>query len=211
MLFVAKFAKYRHLISGGSVRWVRDREGHERQVDNGDIFWAEFTLGGLELYDRDLAVQEFRRLNSNEAFGAEPQMIDGTIDATEAATDGDAYNQHEGYQAYQRLSRFDTEDGRICPARWKDAAEECLLASSDFGRDFIRLDLLTLVAPWATYDEMDPAMIVPFALAGGFDLDHVVRYEKATKKRQEVGVPLAAALKEKRARDAEQAALTAVA
>lgn len=210
MLFVAKYAKYRLLVQGGSMRWVRDPSGAERQVDNGDSFWADFQLGGLDLHDRDLAVQEFTRLNPQGAFGAEPIMVDGSIDATEAAMDGNSSNVHEGYQVWQRLSRFDTEDGRMCPARWREAAEERLQSSEhgDFGRDYIRLDILTLVAPWPTYDEMDAAEVVPFAVAGGYDLEHVLRYEKAMQKRSEVGKPLKVALDAQRAARAEQAALT---
>lgn len=208
MLFVAQFGNYRHLVQAGTMRWVRDPQGSERQVDNGDSFWADFILGGLDIHDRELAIQEFRRLNGDHAFGAEPIMIDGTINQLDAAAEGEASNVHEGYQVHQRLSRFDTEDGRQCPSRWREDTERVLLASPDFGRDFIRLDTLTLIAPWPTYDEMAAENIVPHAIAGGYDLEHVLRYEKATQKRPGVGAPLKVALDQQRAIREEQAALT---
>lgn len=208
MLFVAKFAKYRILVEAGSQRWVRDRDGHERQVDDGASFWADFQLGGLETHDQELALQEFRRINPQHPMGAEPLMIDGTINQMDAAIEGETSNAHEAYYPWQRLSRFDTEDGRQCPARWQEKAEEVLLASADIGRDFIRLDLLSLVAPWSTYDEMGAEEAAQFALAGGFNLDAVIRYEKATLKRKEFGVALFAAKKLQDAQKAEREALT---
>lgn len=211
MLFVSKFARYRHVINPGTMRWVKDSSGSERQIDNGDFFWAEFATGGLDLHDQTLALQAFRDINPNNPLGAEPIMIDGTINQMDAATEGEVSNAHEAYFPWQRLSRYDTEDGRQCPTRWREATEECLLASPDFGRDFLRLDLLNLIPPWPTYDEMAPDEIVPFAIAGGYELDLVLRYEKATKKRKEVGVPLKVALDRQRELRAEQAALTVTA
>ena len=211
MLFVSKFAAYRHVISPGSMRWVKDPSGAERQIDNGDFFWAEFKLGGLLPHQQDLALQEVRKINPAHPLGAEPLMIEGTINMMDAATEGETSNAHEAYFPWQRLSRFDTEDGRMCPKRWKDATEECLLASDDYGRDFLRIDLAELVAPWASYDEMDPQEIAPFALAGGFDIEAILRYEQGTQKRLEVGKALVKALEVQKAQRAERDALSVTA
>lgn len=210
MLFVSKFAAYRHIISPGSMRWVRDVNGNERQVDNGDFFWAEFKQGGLTPTQQDLAIQEFRKINPNNPFGAEPLMIDGAISMMDAAAEGETSNTHEAYMLYTRLSRFDTEDGRMCPSRWKEDCERVLQESDDFGRDLLRIDLAELVQPWATYDEMDPELIPAFALAGGFDIEAVIRYEKATQGRVEVGKALREAQKQQQAEAIERAALTTI-
>lgn len=210
MLFVSKFAAYRHVISPGSMRWVRDPSGAERQVDNGDFFWAEFKLGGLTPAQQDIAIQEFTKINPIHPFGALPHQHDGTINQMDAASEGETGNAHEGYMVYQRLSRFDTEDGRMCPERWRDATEECLLASPDFGRDMLRIDQAELELPWATYAEMTPDEVVAFATAGGFDIDKIIRYEKGTQKRTEYGRALLKAQKEQAARKTESEALTVI-
>jgi hypothetical protein len=208
MLFVSKYAAYRHVISPGTMRWVRDPSGAERQVDNGDFFWAEFKLGGLLPHQQDLALQEFRKISPINPLGAEPMMVEGAISMLDAAEEGETSNVHEGFNPYQRLSRYDTEDGRMCPQRWKESAEETLLASTDFGRDFLRIDLAELTIPWASYDTMPPADIPMFALAGGFDIDYVIRYEAANQARLEVGKALRAAQKQQQADAAERAKLT---
>lgn len=213
MKFVSIKGKYRHLVQSGDMRWVKMPNGSERQIDEGGSFWAEFKTGGLDIHERELAMQEFTRISGstrpeNLTGLAMPLMIDGTISSMESATEGEVSNAHEAYFPWQSLSFFDTEDGRMCPARWRDLTEETLMASADFGRDFIRIDNLNLVAPWPTYDSMSPEEIVPHALAGGYDLDGVLRYEKATAKRTEVGVPLKVALDARNEREAEQSALT---
>lgn len=208
MKFVSKYAKYRHLVESGSIKKAFDKDGHVIDIETGASFWADFSLGGLEPAEADMAVAEFTRLNPNDPFGALPRSDESSIDATEAVEDMQSDAGHEAYNARQRISSFDTEDGRVCPARWKERVEEVLLGSSDFGRDFICLDTLTLVPPWPAYDEMEPDQIVQFALEGGYDLDAVRRYEKNTKKRPEVGVPLKKALDARAARRAEAAALT---
>lgn len=208
MLFVSKFAAYRHVVSAGTMRWVRDPSGAERQIDNGDFFWAEFKLGGLEPYYQDLALQEFRKINPQHPLGAEPHMIDGTINMMDAASEGETTNAHEAYLPYQRLSRYDTEDGRMCPERWRGATETCLMSSTDFGRDFLRLDLLDLNPPWPTYSEMDAETAAAFALAGGIDIELALRYEKATSKREDFRKAFTAAKKAQDEQRAEAAALT---
>lgn len=208
MLFVSKFAAYRHVISPGTMRWVKSPSGAERQVDNGDFFWAEFKLGGLTPAQQDIALQEFRKINPEHPLGAEPLPTSGAISMMDAATEGEVSNAHEGYFPYQRLSRFDTEDGRMCPPRWQEITEETLLGSPDFGRDMLRIDLAELVAPWPTYDEMTAEEACAFALAGGYDLEAVIRYEKGTLKREEFGRALNAARKTQQAQRAERAALT---
>lgn len=209
MLFVCKYAKHRHVINGGTMRWVKDSAGNDSQIDNGDFFWAEFVTGGLDTHDQALAIQEFTRINPSHPFGAEPLMIDGTINQMDAASEGETSNTHEAYFPYQRLSRFDTEDGRMCPERWREATEKVLLESTEYGRDIIRIDILDLVPPWPTYDTMDEAEIVPFALTGGYDIKYVLRYEKATRRSPVIGRDLTKALREHEAREAEKAALTA--
>jgi hypothetical protein len=209
MLFVCKYAKHRHLIEGGSQKQGFDADGHIVRIETSAAFWAEFQLGGLDPHDAELAVQEFTRRNSNDPFGAIPVGNDGSINPIEAAEDLETHSGHEGYAVRQRISRFDTEDGRMCPKRWQDRAEEVLMESMEIKiGDIIRLDVLTLVPPWPTYDTMEAEEIVPFALTGGYDLDWVLRYEKATQKRPAVGKPLKRALDERRARAVEQAALT---
>jgi hypothetical protein len=114
MLFVSRAGAYRLVISPGSLRWVKDPSGAERQVDNGDFFWCEFKLGGLEPHQQDIAVAEFRRIHGPGAFGAEPIQIDGTINQMDAAS--------EGERTTPRATRsgnawaFDTDDGRMCRA-----------------------------------------------------------------------------------------------
>lgn len=210
MLFVSKFAAYRHVISAGSMRWVRDVNGNERQVDNGDFFWAEFKQGGLTQHQQDLAIQEFRKVNPVAPFGAEPLMIDGTISMLDAAAEGETSNAHEAFHLFTRLSRFDTEDGRMCPSRWKEDCERVLLESDDFGRDLLRIDLAELALPWATYDEMNPDQIVAFATLGGFDIEQILRYEKANQKRESLAQELRKAQKRQHEEALERAALTSI-
>jgi hypothetical protein len=208
MLFVAKFAKYRAVVSPGTMRWVRDQSGSERQIDNGDFFWCEFVTGGLDLHQRELAVQEFMRLGGNTPFGAEPVPIDGTINQMDAASQGETNNAFEGYLVYQRLSHFDTEDGRMCPSRWRDEAEQTLIDSPDYGRDLIRIDLLEITQPWPTYDTFDADKIAAYAKAGGLRIDDVIRYEKATQDRPTVLASLEVAKAQQALEDAEAAALS---
>lgn len=208
MLFVAKYAKYRAVVNPGSMRWVKDPSGSERQIDNGDFFWCEFSTGGLDAAQQDLAIQEFRRIGGPTPFGAEPIPIDGQINQMDAASAGETNNAHEAYWVWQRLSRFDTEDGRMCPSRWREASEACLLESNDFGRDFIRIDNLALVAPWPTYDDFTPAKIAEYALAGGMRIDDVIRYEKGTQNRNAVIAKLDVAKAQQALEDAERAALS---
>src|SRR5258706_9910612 len=139
MLFVSRFTAYRHVISPGTMRWIKSPSGSERQIDNGDFFWAEFKVGGLTFEQTELALQEFRNINPRSPFGAERIMISGTINQMDAASDGEASTAHDAYEPRERISRFDTEDKHQCPERWQLSSEECLLASSDYGRDFIRI------------------------------------------------------------------------
>lgn len=208
MLFVAKFAKYRAVVSPGTMRWVKDQSGSERQIDNGDFFWCEFVTGGLDPHQVDLAMQEFKRLGGNTPFGAEPVPIDGTINQMDAATEGETNNAFEGYLVYQRLSHFDTEDGRSCPSRWRDEAEKTLLTSDDYGRDVIRLDILEITQPWPTYDTFPAAKIAGYARAGGLRIDDVLRYEKATQARATVIAALEVAKAQQALEEAEAAALS---
>lgn len=212
MLFVSRFANYRHGVSPGSMRWVRDPSGSERQIDGGDFFWAEFKLGGLELHQQELAVQEFTRINPEHPWGAQPLTGDGTINMQDAASEGEISNSFEGYLPYQRLSRFDTEDGRMCTERWRAATEEALLGSTDLGRDFILLDLLDLTQPWPTYDAVDdPNQAAKYALFGGLRLEPIIRYEKATLNRPAWIAALNVALKQQELQRAEAEALTVTA
>lgn len=216
MKFVSFHGKYRVLVQGGTMRWVREPNGSERQVDNGDSFWADFKTGGLDDHERSLVMQEFTRISGsmrpeNLTGMAMPIMIDGTINQMDAASEGEVSNGHEAYFPWQSFSQYDTEDGRQCPARWRADTERVLMECADLGRDYIRIDTLDLTAPWPTYDAMDEAEVVPFALAGGYDIDEVLRYEKATRKSETVGRALTVALKAKRAAEAEQAALTVTA
>ncbi len=207
MLFVSRYAAYRIVVSPGSYRWTKNASGLERQVDNDDHFIADFKVGGLTPHQQDLTVQEFRRINPQGAFGAEPITIDGTINQFDAASEGETSNAHEGYQVWQRISRFDTEDGRMCPLRWKDHAEKAIQESSDFGRDVICLDHLELVLPWPSYAEMEPGEVARYALAGRYPIDPILRYEKATENREIVVKGLVAARARQEAEDAERALL----
>lgn len=210
MRFVSKYARFGFNVRGGSMRWVRDSSGNERQISNGDDIYLTFKPGLLRAEEHETAVELFTNVNPLHPFGASPKMHDDVISAQEALAEGEAHNAHDGFMPFQRIGVFDTDDPQQCPGAWKEAAEEGLLKASEFGVDLFRIDNYGLKAPWPSYPteaNASAAGIINFAKQAGFDLEKVLRYEQATTQRKGLTAALETAIAEQQAERSEEQAL----
>jgi hypothetical protein len=189
------------VLQGGQTRYVPDQRE----------FAAQFVVRTLSEAEIKAAQDQFYMGLGPDAFGSVPGRDAGNINIQDAAEEGYASTAHEGFDIYQRLSTFDTEDPTQCPPQYREAAEEILSNHYANGFDWCRVDNYNLSPPWPTYptgDNPNVEGVVQFAKLGGF-VNAAIVYERATRNHPNLIALLEEAQEEERVAQAQEAGLTA--
>lgn len=186
MKFVSKHAGHTISIEGGSQRPVLNREGVTTFIESAPVLQADFKLRVLSAAEIDAAKEQiFAYSKDGQAFGAVPSLESGLIGVEEGVAAGYGQLNYEGYDPYQGLSVYDTDDPTQCPPDRREEVEAFLLACPEFNVSYVRVDNWNLQPPWPTYS-LDPDVkvdgMVKLAQASGF-LVPAINYEKAGPRR----------------------------
>lgn len=187
MKFVSKHAGHSITVDGGATRPVLSREGVTTWIESAPVLQADFKVRTLTPTEIDAAKEQLLTVApvGAMAFGAVPSLEAGLIGVEEGVAAGYGHLNYEGYDPYQGLGSYDTEDPTQCPPDRRAEVEDFLLNCPEFGQAFFRVDNWNLTPPWPTYS-MDPDVkvsgMVNLAQAAGL-LVPAINYEKAGPKR----------------------------
>lgn len=185
----------------GVTRYVPGEPGYEAK-------WMQRTLSVAEI---EAAKGQILTNGGRYAFGSSPGRDEGNINIQDAADLGYSSTAHTGYDVYQNLSTFDTNDPMQCPPDLKDMVEEFLMEHYELGYAYVRVDDYNLTPPWPTYPakgDVNVDAVVAFAKQGGL-VSAALSYEEAVSQRPDLLAGLQAAADEEQLRRDEEAGLTA--
>lgn len=202
MKFVSRHGGHSISVDGGASRPVLSREGVTTWIESAPILQADFKVRVLTPTEIDAAKEQMflHAKDGNNVFGAVPSSEPGLLGVEEGVAAGYGHLNYEGYDPYQGLGSFDTEDPLQCPPDRRHEVEQFLLSCNEFNQSFVRVDNWNLTPPWPTYPTGDInaetiASLVRFAKAGGL-LVPAINYEKSGPSRPELVAAFEAALAE---------------
>lgn len=212
MKFASRHAGHAITFNSGTTRAIVSPGGATSFIENGDFFNVKFEEARFSAAEIEAAKEQlFSGAKEGNAFGSTPSRDEGLISVDEAVAAGYAHLNYDGYDVYQNLGSFDTEDPRVCPPQIKDEVEQFLLGHQEYGVVFVRVDNYNLTPPWPTYPlgpEVNIANVVRFAQAGGF-LVEALTYEVNVGQRLELIEAYKVALAKEQAEAEEDAGLSA--
>lgn len=212
MKFVSRYVAPVITVNSGTQRAIILEGGATQFRDNGDMFNVQFEILTLTAAEIDAAKKQLfaGALGEKPAFGSTPSRDEGILNVDEGAAMGYADLNYEGYDIYQNLSLYDTNDPRMCPPQKRAEVEEFLLGHYEFGHSYVRVDNYDLTPPWPTYPKgvCAYADVARFAQVGGL-LNEALAYEQASEQRPELLELYAEMLKVEVAKSEEDAALSA--
>lgn len=212
MKFASRHAGHALTFNSGTTRAIVTPSGATSFLDNGDFFNVKFEEARFDAAEIEAAKEQlFSGAKDGNAFGSTPSRDEGLISVDEAVAAGYAHLNYDGYDVYQNLGSFDTNDPRQCPPPIREEVEQFLLGHAEFGVVFVRVDNYNLTPPWPTYPsgpEVNIEAIVRFAKAGGF-LVPTITYEANSESRPALLEALKKALAEEQAQAEEDAGLSA--
>lgn len=211
MKFVSKFSPYTLGVIQGTQRAEVMSNGVTRYVENTPAFKARFTLKTLNHVEIEAARAQILNNGGPYAFGSIPGRDEGNINIDDAREEGYSSTAHAGYDAYQCLTTFDTEDPAQCPEVFREDVEQFMLSHYELGQAFVRVDDYNLSPPWPTYptgSEVNVEGVVKFAVMGGF-LHAALIYERSTLGRSDLIAGYEEAQAAEQLAKAEEAGLTA--
>lgn len=150
MKFVAK-STYTLGIKDATRRPEVSQSGVTTYVEVEPKLKATFIHRTLSHGEIEAAKAQILNNGGPYAFGSVPGRDEGNINIQDAAQEGYASTAHTGYDVYQNLACFDTNDPQQCPPEARAEVEQFLLNHYDHGNVFVRVDDWNLTPPWPTY------------------------------------------------------------
>lgn len=213
MKFASRHAGHALTFNSGTTSAIVTPSGATQFLDNGDFFNVKFEEARFDAAEIEAAKEQLfgAAPEGKNAFGSTPSRDEGLISVDEAVAAGYAHLNYDGYDVYQNLGSFNTEDPRQCPPAIREEVEQFMLGHAEYGVVFVRVDNFNLTPPWPTYpqgDVVNVEAVVRFAKAGGF-LVETITYETNVGRRPALVEALKLALAEEQAVAEEDAGLSA--
>ena len=191
MILVSRHAEHNVQVLPEDVEWFTDENNRPRRRLKAQPVFAKFQNHWWMLDDNQkaYAIQHFHGgtaaaaafYTRSVAMGDIQEKLTITEDGPAEHTIGDRPEIHFGY--------FNTEEDPAWKAETPEKRakyETILLQNPEYGLSFIRVDGVSLPAPWDSYDDNDIDTIFNVTFSGAFEPGIVLSYEKTHQNRPEL-------------------------